>query len=68
MATYKTEKDLAAELKRQLVERGAQAEWAKRAGVSAVYVSDFVNGRRTAGPAILRALGYEATPYYRKAE
>lgn len=67
MATYRSERDLADMIKDQLGDRKTQKEWAKKAGISPAYLSDFLQGRRGAGPAILKALGFEPTPFYRKA-
>lgn len=67
MAQYSSNRDLVS-VARAKIGRRKQAEWAKEIGVSAQYVNDFLRGRRDAGPALLRALGFEPTPYYRKAE
>lgn len=67
MAIYRTEQELVRVVKAQIGER-PQKEWAKNAGISAAYLSDFLQGRRRAGPAILRAAGFDLTPYYRRAE
>lgn len=66
MATYRAEKQLVELVKDQIGNR-TQKEWAKAAGISQAYLSDFLQGRRGPGPAILRALGFEQEPYYRKA-
>ena len=42
-----------------------QKDIAKEFGVSQAYLSDFLAGNRGAGPKILRALGYDAEPFYR---
>ena len=68
MASYRSEQDLVALLRSQIGENGTQKDWAAKAGVSAVYVSDFLQGKRNAGPAILRALGFDPKPYYRRVE
>lgn len=68
MATYLTETELVDLLRTQIGENGTQKQWAYQAGISEAYVSDFLQERRRAGPAILRALGFDATPYYRKAK
>jgi hypothetical protein len=67
MATYRSERDLAELVKAQIGYHKTQTEWAKKAGISRAYLSDFLAGKRGAGPAILKALGFEPTPYYRKA-
>lgn len=54
---------------RQMVDYdNTQKAIAARLGVSGVYLSDFLNGRRAAGPKILSGLGYEIEPFYREAE
>lgn len=44
--------------------RGSQAEWAKANGLSAAYVNDILNGRRSPGPKLLSILGLEKTVTY----
>ncbi len=68
MATYRSEKDLVKIVRAQLGPDKTQKEWAKEAGISPAYLSDFLQGRRGAGPAILRALKFEPTPYYRRSK
>lgn len=59
--------DLPALLRAELEKRGeTQREWAKRHGISDAYVSDFLLERRKAGPAILRALGFDEAPYFKR--
>jgi hypothetical protein len=41
---------------------------AERFGVSGAYLSDFLAGRREAGPKILAALDYDKTPFYKPAK
>jgi hypothetical protein len=60
-----TEEDLRGVLRGACVEAGGQTAWAKKHGVGKAYVNDVLAGRRRPGPAILKALGYEAG--YRKA-
>lgn len=55
------------ELVRAECDGRSQKEWAAKNGLAASYVSDFLNGRRDAGPALLRALGFDPQPFYRKA-
>lgn len=66
---YRTDRELAAMIKAQIDRHipGTQAAWAKQAGISQAYLSDFLQGKRGAGPAILKAIGFEPTPFYRKA-
>lgn len=45
---------------------GGQTEWARRAGLSAAYVSDVLNARRDPGPKMLKALGYARRVTYHR--
>jgi hypothetical protein len=67
MPMYKTDRELAEMLRAKLAKQ-TQRAWADNAGISPAYLSDFLAGRRGPGPALLRALGFESTAYYRKAE
>lgn len=44
-------------LLRQCKEVGSQGAWGKRHGLSQIYVSDVIHGRRAPGEKILAALG-----------
>lgn len=68
MATYKTDRELAQIVKTAIGHNGTQKSWANGVGISQAYLSDFLAGNRGAGPAILKAVGFELIPYYRKAE
>lgn len=68
MATYRSDRELADLVKAQIGYRKTQRDWAKKAGISPAYLSDFLQGKRGPGPAILRALGFDPTPYYRKSK
>jgi transcriptional regulator with XRE-family HTH domain len=64
---YYADTELAAYLRAELKRRGeSQRQWALRMKISEAYVSDFLQGRRRAGPGILRALGFEEAPYFRR--
>ncbi len=66
---YVSATDLAAMIKAKLDKKDkTQRALAVELGISEAYLSDFLNGRRGAGPAILKRLGFEPTPYYRKAK
>lgn len=43
-----------------------QRDLAAEAGVSHGYVSTFLAGRKGIGPALLKALGFDPQPYYKK--
>ena len=45
---------------------GSQAAWAKAHGVSAAYVSDVVNYRKSPGSKIVEAMGFERVTVYRR--
>jgi hypothetical protein len=68
MTTYKDDRDLRQLVRAAIGQNGTQKAYADAVGISEAYLSDFLQGRRGAGPAILGALGFEATPYYRKAD
>jgi hypothetical protein len=68
MTTYRNDRELAQLVKAAIGHNGSQKQWAEDVGISAAYLSDFLRGNRGAGPAILKALGFETSPYYRKAE
>lgn len=67
MATYLSEQELV-EIAKAKIGHKTQKDWAKASGISQAYLSDFLLRRRGAGPAILRALGFEPQPYYRKSK
>lgn len=43
-----------------------QAQWAKRAGISAPYLSDFLTGRRGPSAKILKAAGFDTVRLWRR--
>lgn len=53
-------------LRRQCEKVGGQAQWARSNGVSAVYVSDVLAGRRGPAGKLLTALSLERVISYRK--
>ncbi len=55
---YRNELQVRAMLVDRLHTAGTQTELAKELGVSPVYISDVLNGRRQPGKTLLRALGY----------
>lgn len=68
MSKYLPAEDVLAYVKNEVSNCESQAYWARAAGISPQYLSDFLAERRGPGPAILKAIGYEPTPYYRKAD
>lgn len=63
---FVTSREIADILKARLGYEVKQRDLAQECGVSPAYMSDFLVGNREVGPTILKALGYEITPYYRK--
>ena len=59
---------MAKTLKTRLESADSQYTLARELGISQSYLNLFLHGERRPGPAILKALGFEPTPYYRKAE
>lgn len=45
-----------------------QIDLAKELGISRSHLCEVLGGKKQLGPAILKALGYDPTPYYRKAK
>jgi DNA-binding transcriptional regulator YdaS (Cro superfamily) len=63
-----TEDQLRAIMRDKLSARGAQRAFAQQHGVSEQYLSDWLKGRRDAGPAIASACGYERVVTYRRVQ
>lgn len=53
-------------LKRDVVRRGSQTAWAKKAGLSAPYLNDVLKGKRAPSGRILKALALVRVVTYRK--
>ncbi len=68
MIEYVTSRELAEVVRGRVSYNVTQAMLAKEFGVSQSYLSDFLAGKREAGPRILKALGYNDTPHYTKAK
>ena len=60
-----TREQLLARLRRECEQVGSQASWAKANGMSAVYVSDVLAGKREPAGKLLEALGVERVIAYR---
>ena len=56
-----TDAEIRAKLKACAATAGSQRALADKIGVSAVYLSDVIRGRRDAGPMILEWMGLERT-------
>jgi hypothetical protein len=55
-------------LRAECAKEGSQKDWAKAHGMSAVYVSDVLAGRREPAGKLLEALGVERVISYRRAQ
>lgn len=64
--SYATDREIAELVKTKIGPKKTQRVLAEELGISEAYLSDFLNGRRNAGPLILKGLGYDPTPHYRK--
>lgn len=56
--------DLYTALCNKCTEAGGQSAFAKKHGVSVAYVSDVLNGRKSPGPALLKAMGLRKVVRY----
>lgn len=52
---------------RKLYKGKTQKQLAKRLDISQTYLCHIMQGKVSAGPTVLKALGFEAKPFYRKA-
>jgi transcriptional regulator with XRE-family HTH domain len=68
VSRYQSAETIRQEIKARIGYDVTQRSLAKQYGISAAYLSDFLAGNREAGPKILKALGYESEPFYRKAK
>lgn len=68
MAKHYTEDDVIAMLEQEIKKAGSQAAWADNNHISRQYVSDVVNGRRSPGLKVFRALGLFRVVEYTKEE
>lgn len=66
--TFKSEQDIIEVVRAKITYRRHQTALAAELGVSRSYLSEFLAGKKSPGPVILRAIGYDPSPYYRKAE
>jgi predicted transcriptional regulator len=65
-ARYASTADLVAMLKARINYETSQKALAAELDISESYLSDVLNGKRGAGPTILKALGFEDEPFYRR--
>lgn len=63
-----SEDEIAEALRDRINYRTTQTDLAKELGISRSYLCELLLGRKKVGPEVLRKLGYDPTPYYRKAK
>jgi hypothetical protein len=63
---YASNADLIAIVKARINYETTERDIANEFGISASYLSDFLQGKRDAGPAILKALGFDEQPFYKR--
>ena len=63
---YMTSADIRQLLKARITYTVTQKHIAKDLGVSGAYLSDYLAGNREVGPTILKKLGFDLTPHYKK--
>ena len=66
--TYMTSRQIAESLKNKIRYHKTQRDLSRELGVSGSYLCDFLSGNREAGPLILKALGFDKTPRYKKSK
>lgn len=66
MSRYKTSREIAADIQALISYDVTQKDVAKTLGVSQAYLCDVLAGKRGVGPRVLKALGYDITPRYRR--
>lgn len=66
---YLTTDDIIEHVRKLLADRKkTQKQYAAELGVAETFLGDVLNKRRPLGPLMLKRLGYDATPYYRRAK
>ena len=68
MPTYASNEDLRKTIRGMIDSDTTQKDIAARFDVSPTYLSDFLAGKRHVGSKILEALGYDKTPFYKRAK
>ena len=63
---YRNDQYIAAELRGRINYATTQSEVAAELGVSTAYLSEVLAGKKNVGEKILKALGYDPQPYYRR--
>ena len=67
MGRFRSEDDVVADLRSRVTYEVGQNDIAAELGISQAAVSEVLAGKKGLGPKVLKALGYDPTPYYRKA-
>ena len=60
--------EIAEALRDRINYKTTQTDLAKQLGISHSHLSEVLGGKKKVGPVILKALGYDLTPHYRKAK
>jgi hypothetical protein len=68
MATYFRDEQVVELLKQDVAQIGTLRGYARLKNMSPPYLSRVLRGEKPISPVILRALGFERAPYYRKAK
>lgn len=68
MRTVKTESvgEIVERLKRRIAYGVSQGDVAQELGVAHSYLSEVLSGKKTPGPKLIKALGYDPMPRYRR--
>ena len=62
-----SEAEIAEALRARISYRLSQTDLAKELGISHAHLSEVLSGKKRPGPRVLKAMGYDPTPYYCKA-
>ena len=63
---YRTDEQIAAELRSRIGYSTTQTAIAKELGISKAFLSEVLAGKKAVGKKVLKALGYQPVPYYRR--
>lgn len=66
MRIFRTSRQIADGLRARIKYGVTQRDIAKELGISTAYLCDFLAGKREAGPTILKKLGFDTDPLYRR--
>jgi predicted transcriptional regulator len=68
MATYKSEDDIVAAIRARVSYDVGQSDIAQELGISQSYLSELLSGKKSLGPLVLKKLGFDPKPHFRKAQ